>query len=44
MHVKRISVPRRAVTIDCTWLENNLPESLFDLVSMALNWFKGAAI
>lgn len=40
MHVRRISVPKKAVTIDCTWLEDNLPDSLYDLVMTVIGWFK----
>lgn len=40
MHVRRISVPKKAVTIDCDWLETNLPDSLYDLVMTVIGWFK----
>lgn len=41
MHVKRVSVPKKAITIDCDWLEENLPDSLFELVEMIISFIKG---
>jgi len=40
MHVRRISVPKKAVTINADWLEANLPDSLYDLIMTVIGWFK----
>jgi len=42
MHIRHISAPKKAATFDCDWLEENLPDSLLELVLLVVNWFKAA--
>lgn len=40
MHIRHVSAPKKALTIDCTWLEENLPDSLLELILAIVNFFK----